>query len=85
MRLFIKRPGKVAIRLRLPLRVGTGIVVRNVSANVAEREDRATDRKAIKKLTASTLRVLREYIKKYGHFYLVDVRTADGTVVRIKI
>ncbi|MDE6241055.1 MAG: hypothetical protein K2M08_01395 [Anaeroplasmataceae bacterium] len=31
------------------------------------------------------LKGLKMYIKKNGHFNLVDVKTADGTKVKIKV
>ncbi|MDE5566511.1 MAG: hypothetical protein K2I77_05950 [Anaeroplasmataceae bacterium] len=39
----------------------------------------------IAKLLPFLLKSLRQYVKKNGHFYLLEVEAKDGTKVKIKV
>lgn len=86
MRIIINsKEDRKKLRLVLPLsfiksRLFLKIMIKNGGSDID-----LSELKKMKKLFNQSYRVLKRYIKKYGHFYLVQIESADGDRVIIRV
>ncbi len=70
------------IRLWLP----TGVLKWRVIYSALNKRSKASfDFKALGSLMPKAIKALRRFIKRHGHFNLVEVKSSDGTYVLIRL
>ena len=84
MKIYIKENNKHPISFTIPNslifgKLSKAIIMYSIKSNTTHIPD--IDYNQITKL----LDGLKSYIKKYGHFDLVDIESSDGTSVKISI
>ncbi len=83
MRVIIKS-GRHRLRLRLPLSfVKTRFVAKAIAENIAERTN--SDVVLTKAMTKKIYRILKDQIKRHGHFNIVEIHSSDGDQVIVRI
>ena len=84
MKINIKEKNKHPIAFTIPNSLIFGklskiIIMYSIKANATQVPD--IDYNQVSKL----LDGLRDYVKQYGHFDLVDIESSDGTIIKITI
>lgn len=84
MRVYVKSPGSITIYLALP----TCLVINRATLGILQRALGRKDRPGVKispEQAQRLLSVVRQVKKRYPHLELVDVKTAQGEIIKIRL
>ncbi|WP_138294966.1 MULTISPECIES: hypothetical protein [unclassified Clostridium] len=84
MRVYVKSPGSITLYLALPTR----LVVNRVTLGILQRALGRADQPGVKispEQAKRLLAVVRQAKKRYPRLELVDINTAQGEIVKIRL
>lgn len=83
MRIIIKENGKKVFNLRLPLSL---LKSKFITKAIAKKSNGVhINTKELSKIVPNLYKEIKKYIKLHGHFYLVEIKSHDGSEVTIRL